>query len=67
MLTLILLIASSAVLITGAIFAMLNHLLLAELAKEVARLCRKIEPDASSHYIRTEPWVFDCFDPGTQF
>ena len=31
------------------------------------QLCRKIEPDASSHhYIRTEPWVFYRFDPGTQ-
>ena len=31
------------------------------------RLCRKIEPDTSSHhYIRTEPWVCYRFDPGTQ-
>jgi len=32
------------------------------------QLCRKIEPDASSHhYIQTEPWVFYRFDPGRQF
>ncbi len=29
-------------------------------------LCRKIEPDNSHHYIRTEPWVFYRFDPGAQ-
>jgi DNA-binding response OmpR family regulator len=29
-------------------------------------LCRKIEPDNSHHYLRTEPWVFYRFDPGAQ-
>ena len=30
------------------------------------QLSRKVEPDTGSHhYIRTEPWVFYRFDPGT--
>ena len=41
MLTLILLIVASAILIAGAVFAMVNDLSPAELAKEVVRLFRR--------------------------
>jgi len=39
----------------------------AQFLRVLLQLCRKIEPDTTSHhYIRTEPWVFYRFDPGTE-
>jgi len=38
-----------------------------QVPRVLLQLCKKIEPDTGSrHYIRTEPWVFYRFDPGTQ-
>jgi len=36
----------------------------AQFLRVLLGLCRKIEPDNSHHYIRTEPWVFYRFDAG---
>lgn len=43
-----------------------NRVRQAQFLRVLLDLCRKIEPDNSHHYIRTEPWVFYRFDPGAQ-
>jgi len=43
-----------------------DKVLQTQFLRVLLQLCRKIEPDTGSHhYIRTEPWVFYRFDPGT--